>query len=124
MVSEPCGEDDAAQQLPCDPDRAVDSAVSPSQQSDHSLQAHHMLHTASAMSHVAQLITCLVQSQPECDIPPGTYGGTDCLRTLLHCYALYAHTASRPLSAPVWPAQVQAQQQQHAMLEHVAQAGE
>ena len=124
MVSEPCGEDNAAQQLPSEPDKAADSAGSPSQQSDHSLQAHHMLHTAGAVSHVAQLITCLVQSQPECDILLGTYAGTDSLKALLHCYALYADTASRPLSAPVWPAQVQAQQQQHAMLEHVALAGE
>lgn len=121
MVSEPYDVDDAAQQLPCDPDKAVDSVGSPILQSGQSLQANHMLHTASAVSHVAQLIICLLQSQPECNRSPSTYAGTD---TLLHCYALYADTASRPLSAPVWPAQVQAQQQQHAMLEHVAQAGE
>lgn len=125
MASEPCGEDDAAQQqLAYDPDKAVDSAGSPSQQRDQSLRTQHMQHTAGAVSHVAQLIICLVQSQPECDIPPGIYAGTDSLRALLHCYALYADTASRSLSAPVWPAQVQAQQQQHAMLEHVAQAGD
>ena len=124
MISEPAWEEETALQLPCDQDKAADAAVSPSQQSDQLLLAQHMQHTASCVSHVAQLITCFVQSQPESGASTSTYAGIDSLKALLRCYVAYAETASRALSAPVWPAQVQAQQQQHAMLENVAQAGE
>ena len=75
-----------------------------------------------AASHVAQLITCLVQSQTGSN--NDTYSGIDSLTALLHCYVAHASAASCQLAAPVWPGQVQQQQQQHAMLEHVAQAGE
>ena len=122
--TKPTCEEDIAQQLPCDQHKAGDAAVSPNHQSDQLLLAQHMQHTASAASHVAQLITCFAQSQPESGVSSSTYAGTDGLKAMLHCYAVYADTASRPLSAPVWPAQLQAQRQQHAVLEHVAQAGQ
>ena len=124
IVAEPNCEEDITQQLPCDHKKPGDAVVSPNHQSDQLLLAQHMQHTANAVSHVAQLITCFVQSQPESGVASSTYAGTDSLKALLHCYVVYAETACRPLSAPVWPAQVQAQQRQHAMLEHVAQAGE
>lgn len=124
MVSEPdCAGDDATQQTPCTQANAADAEVSSSQQSDKLLRAVHMQHTASAASHVAQLITSFVQSQPEAGSLLGKHAGMDSLVTLLQCYAMCAETAARPLCAPVWPPQAQLQRQQHAMLEHVAQAG-
>ena len=81
--------------------------------------------TPGAASHVAQLTTCLVQSQSGSNSGMSdAYAGIDSLTALLHCYVAHASLASCPLAVPVWPAKVQQQQQQHAMLEHAAQAGE
>lgn len=118
-----CGGDNTTQQSPCDPADAAGTGVSSRWQSDKLLWAHHMQHTASAASHVAQLITSFVQSQPEAGAPPGKHTGMDSLVALLQCYAMWAETAARPMCAPVWPPQAQLQRHQHAMLEHVAQAG-
>lgn len=124
ILSEPEDDENTVQQLPRDQDKAGDAAVSPSHQCNQRSVPQHMQHTANCVIHVAQLITCFVQSQPESGLSSDAYAGTDSLKALLHCYAMYAEAASCRLSAPVWPAQVQAQQQQQAMLEHVAQAGE
>lgn len=124
VVWDPDCERNTAQQLLCDQDNAGDAAGSPSHQRDQLSLVQHTQNTASYVTHVAQLITCFVQSQPDAGESFSTYAGADSLKALLHCYVGCAETASRPLSAPVWPAQVQAQQQQHAMLERVAQAGE
>ena len=121
LASEAQCRDGTSQQMGCDRDKAADAAGSPSQQF-HKLP--YTQQTASTASHVAQIITCCLQSQPDCGRSLETYAGTDSLKALLHCYAVHAAMASCPLSAPVWPAQAQEQRQQHAMLEHVAQAGE
>ena len=86
--------------------------------------AQYAASTAGAASHVAQMITAMVQSQiAEGDIPPG-YANTDALEALLHCYSEHAQTASSQLPEPVWPMQSAQQKQQQAMLQHVAHAGE
>ncbi len=86
--------------------------------------AQHAASTAGAASHVAQMITAMVQSQAvQCDTPPG-YAGLDALEALLHCYSEHAQAASSQLPEPVWPVQNARQKQQQAMLQHVAQAGE
>lgn len=123
MASEPGCAGDSTQQVLCDQEEAAEDGGNPNRQSSSLLWTHDMQHTASAVSHVAQLITCFVQSQSELGSPPEKHSGTDSLIALLHCYAVHAATASCPLSAPVWPPQGQLQRQQHAMLEHVAQAG-
>ena len=80
-------------------------------------------HAAAAASHVAQLITVLIQSQPEQAGAATSYAGTDALGALLHCYSVHGKTAACHLAAPVWPQQAQRQRQQHAMLQFVAEAG-
>ncbi|DBB03962.1 TPA: hypothetical protein ACH3X1_013032 [Trebouxia sp. C0004] len=85
--------------------------------------AQHAASTAGAASHVAQIITVMVQSQAvEGDTAPG-YAGLDTLQALLHCYSVHAQAASCQLPEPVWPVQTARQKQQQAMLQHVAQAG-
>ncbi len=86
--------------------------------------AQHAASTAGAASHVAQMITAMVQSQAvEGDAPPG-YATADALETLLHCYSEHAGAASSQLTEPVWPVQSAQQKQQQAMLQHVACAGQ
>jgi len=86
--------------------------------------AQHAASTAGAASHVAQMITAMVQSQAvQSDTPPG-YAGLDALEALLHCYSEHAQAASSQLPEPVWPVQSAQQKQQQAMLQHVAHAGQ
>ncbi|DBA67372.1 TPA: hypothetical protein ACH3X2_001663 [Trebouxia sp. C0005] len=85
--------------------------------------AHYAASSAGAASHVAQLITAMVQSQAvEGDIAPG-YASLNALEALLHCYSVHAQAASNQLPGPVWPMQNARQKQQQAMLQHVAHAG-
>ncbi len=86
--------------------------------------AQHAASTAGAASHVAQMITAMVQSQAvQSDTPPG-YANADALEALLHCYSEHAQAAACQLSEPVWPMQSAQQKQQQAMLQHVAHAGQ
>ena len=105
----------------CSPSpQAVSSQRSPH---DEWLLPEHGLHAAGAASHVAQLITVLIQSQPGLPASVSSYAGTAAVNALLHCYSAHSETAASGLRAPVWPAQAQRQRQQQAMLQHVAEAG-
>ena len=87
-------------------------------------RAQHAASTAGAASHVAQMITAMVQSQTvEGDTPSG-YANADALEALLLCYSEHAQAASSQQPEPVWPMQSAQQKQQQAMLQHVAHAGQ
>jgi len=86
--------------------------------------AQYAASTAGAASHVAQMITTMVQNQAvQSDTPPG-YANADALEALLHCYNEHAQAASSQLPEPVWPVQNARQKQQQAMLQHIAHAGQ
>ena len=114
----------AHQQSKAAEERATDAAVAAEHCDAQGLLAAHVQAATGAASHVAQLIICLLQSQPARRSPPEAFSGVDSLKALLHCYVVHTKTACQQLSAPVWPAQARRQQQQHLMLQHVAQAGQ